>query len=161
MQATNARQQLLRVNWSPRRKRKTILSKAISNGQRESDMTQQIQNEQGRMIKPLQAVLFILALLVFIFTVVYRMVKSASFSYALATLVESLLIVAFVIFFGILLSYLIYFLYQRFGQGPRSRQVDNIFFYGSGYGESTCTPESGEIELAPKNEGKSSPDSEC
>jgi hypothetical protein len=32
-------------------------------------MTRQVHNQQGRMIKPLQSVLFISALLVFIFTV--------------------------------------------------------------------------------------------
>ena len=111
------------------------------------------------MIKPLQAVLFISALLVFIFTVVYRMVKSASFSHAMATLIESLLIVAFFIFLGILLSYLIYFIYQRFRHGSRRQQMYNMFDNRSGYEESACTPDSGQIDLAPDNEVESCPDS--
>jgi amino acid transporter len=61
-------------------------------------MTQQAHNQQGRMLNPFKTVLLISALLLFIFTVVYRMVKSASFSNAVATLVESLLIVFFFIF---------------------------------------------------------------
>jgi len=76
-------------------------------------MTRQVDDRQGRIINPLQVVLFFLALLVFIFTVVYRMVKSASFSNALATLIESLLILVFFIFLGILLAYLFYFIYQK------------------------------------------------
>jgi predicted membrane protein len=76
-------------------------------------MTRQVDDRQGRIINPLQVVLFFLALLVFIFTVVYRMVKSASFSNALATLIESLLILVFFILLGILLAYLFYFIYQK------------------------------------------------
>ncbi len=76
-------------------------------------MTRQVDDRQGRMIHPLQMVLFFLALLVFIFTVVYRMLKSASFSNALASLVESLLILVFFILLGILLAYLFYFIYQK------------------------------------------------
>ena len=111
------------------------------------------------MIKPLQAVIFISALLVFIFTVVYRMLKSASFSNAMATLVESLLIVSFFIFFGILLSYLIYFIYQRFRQGSRRQQMYSEFNFNSGSGESVCTPDPRKIDLAPDNEVDSCPDS--
>jgi len=122
-------------------------------------MTRQVCNQQGRMIKPLPAVLFISALLVFIFTVVYRMVKSASFSNAMATLVESLLIVSFFIFLGILLSYLIYFIYQRFRRGSRRQQMYHMFDNRSGYGESACTPDPGKIDLAPDNEVESCPDS--
>lgn len=122
-------------------------------------MTRQAHNQQGRMVKPLQAVLFISALLVFIFTVVYRMVKSASFSNAMATLVESLLIVAFFIFLGILLSYLIYFIYQRFRQGSRHQQMYNMFDNRSGSRESDCTPDPCKIDLAPDNEVESCPDS--
>ena len=122
-------------------------------------MTRQVRNQQGRMVKPLQAVLFISALLVFIFTVIYRMVKSASFSNAMATLIESLLIVAFFIFFGILLSYLIYFLYQKFRQGPRHQQMYNEFNFSSGSGESVCTPDPSKIDLAPDNEVDSCSDS--
>jgi positive regulator of sigma E activity len=93
------------------------------------------------MVKPLQAVLFLSALLVFIFTVVYRMIKSTSFSNAMATLVESLLIVTFFIFLGILLSYLIYFMYQRFRQGSRHQQMYNIFDARSDDGEAADTPD--------------------
>ena len=122
-------------------------------------MTPQVYNQQGRMVKPLQAVLFISALLVFIFTVVYRMLKSASFSIAMATLVESLLIVSFFIFLGILLSYLIYFLYQRFRHGSRHQQMYNMFDSWSDCGETACSPDPREIDLAPDNEVESCPDS--
>ena len=86
-------------------------------------MTRQAHTQKGRMLNPFKTVLLISALLMFVFTVVYRMVKSASFSNALATLVESLLIVFFFIFFGILLAYLLYFVYQKFRQGS-DRQHD-------------------------------------
>ena len=122
-------------------------------------MTRQVHNQQGRMVKPLQAVLFISALLVFIFTVVYRMVKSASFSNAMATLVESLLIVAFFIFLGILLSYLIYFIYQRFRQGSHHQQMYHMFDNRSGNEESASTTDPRKIDLAPDNEVESCPDS--
>ena len=111
------------------------------------------------MVKPLQAVIFISALLVFIFTVVYRMVKSASFSNAMATLIESLLIVSFFIFFGILLSYLVYFLYQRFRQGSRQQEVYNMFDNRNRDKESTCTPDARKIDIAPDNEVDPCPDS--
>ena len=80
-------------------------------------MMRQIDDRQGRMINPLQVGLLLTALLVFIFTVVCRMVKSASFSNALATLIESLLAVAFFILFGILVAYLCYFIYQKIFKG--------------------------------------------
>ena len=118
-------------------------------------MTRQAYNQQGRMVKPLQAVLFISALLVFIFTVVYRMLKSASFSNAMATLVESLLIVAFFIFLGILLSYLIYFIYQRFRHGSHQKQMYNMYDSRCDYGETSCTPDLHKIDLAPDNEVES------
>lgn len=122
-------------------------------------MTRQVHNQQGRMVKPLQSVLFISALLVFIFTVVYRMVKSASFSNAMATLVESLLIVAFFIFLGILLSYLIYFLYQRFRKGSSHQQMYNMFDNRFDYEESACAPDPRKMDLVPDNEVESCPDS--
>ena len=50
-------------------------------------MTRQVKNQQGRIINPLHSILFISAMLVFIFTVVYRMAKSESFSTAVAALV--------------------------------------------------------------------------
>ena len=122
-------------------------------------MTRQLHNRQGRMVKPLQAVLFISALLVFVFTVIYRMAKSASFSNAMATLVESLLIVAFFILLGILLSYLIYFIYQRFRQGSRHQQMYNMFDSRTGNGDSACAPDPGKMDLATDNEVESCPDS--
>ena len=86
-------------------------------------MIRQVCNRQGRTIKPLQAIIFFVAMLLFIFTVVYRMAKSDSFNNALAALVESLLIVAFFIFIGIVIAYLLYFIYERFHQGPNRRQT--------------------------------------
>lgn len=76
-------------------------------------MTRQVKNQQGRIINPLHTILFVSALLVFVFTVIYRMVKSESFSSAMAILVESLSIVSFFIFSGILLAYLFYFIHER------------------------------------------------
>ena len=90
-------------------------------------MTLQVHHQQGRINHPLQAILFFSALLVFIFTVAYRMIRSESFSQAIATLIESLLIVSFFIFFGILLAYLIYFIYERLHQEPRRKYGYNRF----------------------------------
>lgn len=90
-------------------------------------MMRQVDDRQGRMMNPLQAALFFLALLVFIFTVVYRMIKSASLSNALATLVESLLILAFFILLGILLAYLFYFICQKIHRGTRRLQSNHMF----------------------------------
>jgi predicted PurR-regulated permease PerM len=107
-------------------------------------MTRLVQKRQGRINHPLQATLFFSALLVFIFTVIYRMVKSESFSNAIAILVESLLIVSFFIFLGILLAYLIYFIHERIRQGSRRQQAK---------------PDPRTIEFAPDDEIESSPDS--
>jgi predicted PurR-regulated permease PerM len=90
-------------------------------------MTRQLQNRQGRIINPLHTILFFSALLVFIFTVVYRMVKSENFSTAMATLVESLLIVSFFIFLGIFLAYLFYFIHEKIHQGSRHKQLWDMF----------------------------------
>jgi predicted membrane protein len=90
-------------------------------------MMRQIDDRQGRMINRLQVVVFLSALLVFIFTVVYRMIKSASLSNALATLVESLLILAFFILLGILLAYLFYFIYQKIHKSTRRLQSNHMF----------------------------------
>ncbi|MEE9496922.1 MAG: hypothetical protein V3V39_10385 [Desulfobacterales bacterium] len=98
-------------------------------------MMRQAHTQQGRMLNPFKTVLFISALLMFVFTVVYRMVKSASFSNAVAALVESLLIVFFFIFLGILIAYLLYFIYQRFHQGSRRQQAYNMFDFSSGHKE--------------------------
>jgi predicted membrane protein len=118
-------------------------------------MTRQVDDRQGRMISPLQMILFFLALLVFIFTVVYRMVKSASFSNALATLVESLLILVFFILLGILLAYLFYFIYQKiFKETHRlpGRQMSD-----SRYGQDKAASKRGQsaTEIESKNEVES------
>lgn len=76
-------------------------------------MMRQVLNERGRILRPLQAILFFAAMLLFIFTVVYRMIKSDNFSTAVATLVESLLIVALFIFLGVVVAYLLYFIHER------------------------------------------------
>jgi predicted PurR-regulated permease PerM len=122
-------------------------------------MMRQVHNKQGRILNSFQTVVFISALLIFIFTVVYRMVKSASFSNAVATLVESLLIVVFFIFLGILLAYLLYFIYQRFRQGSRRQEAYNLFASGSGHGEPAAKSDPNAIEFAPDDEIESSPDS--
>ena len=122
-------------------------------------MMRQEHNRQGRILNPFQTVVFISALLIFIFTVGYRMVKSTSFSNAVATLVESLLIVVFFIFLGILLAYLLYFIYQRFRQGSRRQEAYNLFASGSSHGEPAAKRDPGTIEFAPDDEIESSPDS--
>jgi predicted PurR-regulated permease PerM len=122
-------------------------------------MTRQVQNRQGRINHPLQATLFFSALLVFIFTVIYRMVKSESFSNAIAALVESLLIVSFFIFLGILFAYLIYFIHERIRQGSRRQQTNNMFDFSSGHEEHAGKSDPRTIEFAPDDEIESSPDS--
>ena len=122
-------------------------------------MTRQVQNQQGRIINPLHTILFVSALLVFIFTVVYRMVKSESFSNAMATLVESLLIVSFFIFFGILLAYLFYFIHERIRQGSRRRQLWDMFVDPSARDESECKPDHNTLGIAPNDEVESQPKS--
>ena len=122
-------------------------------------MTRQAYNQPGRMLNPFKTVLFISALLMFVFTVVYRMVKSASFSNAVATLVESLLIVFFFIFLGILIAYLLYFIYQRFRQGPHRQQAYNLFDFHSDHQEPADEPDPGTVEFAPDDKIESSPDS--
>ena len=122
-------------------------------------MTWQAHNQQGRVLNPWKTVLFVSALLMFVFTVVYRMVKSASFSNAVAALVESLLIVFFFIFLGILLAYLLYFIYQRFHQGSGRRQAYNMFDSSSGHKEPAGKPDPETVEFGPDDEIESSPDS--
>jgi hypothetical protein len=90
-------------------------------------MTRQVHNRQGRITNPLHKILFVSALLVFIFTVVYRMARSENFSTAMATLVESLLIVSFFIFLGIFLAYLFYSIHERIRRGSRRRQLWDMF----------------------------------
>jgi predicted PurR-regulated permease PerM len=104
-------------------------------------MTRQVQNRQGRIINPLHTILFFSALLVFIFTVVYRMAKSENFSTAMATLVESLLIVSFFIFLGLFLAYLFYFIHERIRQGSRHQQLWDMFVDPSVDNASTGKPD--------------------
>jgi hypothetical protein len=115
-------------------------------------MTRQVQNRQGRIINPLHTILFVSALLVFIFTIVYRMVKSESFSSAMATLVESLLIVSFFIFFGILLAYLFYFIHERLRRGSGRQRLWDLFFDPSARDASECKPDSNTLEVKPNDE---------
>jgi predicted membrane protein len=113
-------------------------------------MTRQVQNPQGHVIKPLHATLFVLALLVFIVSVVYRMAKSESFNTAMATLFESLLIVSFVIFLGMLFAYLIYFLHERVQKGPHRLPLGD---------ETAGKPDPNMIGREPSDEVKSQPNS--
>ena len=122
-------------------------------------MTRQAHNPLGRMLNPFKTVLFISALLMFVFTVIYRMLKSASFSNAVATLVESLLIVFFFIFLGILGAYLLYFIYQRVRRESRRQRAHSMFDFHSDHQEPACKPDSGTLGFAPDDETKSSPDS--
>jgi len=118
-------------------------------------MTRLVQKRQGRKNHPLQATLFFSALLVFIFTVIYRMVKSESFSNAIAILVESLLIVSFFIFLGILFTYLIYFIHERIRQGSRRQQANNMFAFSSGHEEPAGKPDPNIMGLEPNDEVES------
>ena len=118
-------------------------------------MTRQVQNQQGRIINPLHTILFVSALLVFIFTVIYRMVKSESFSSAMATLVESLLIVSFFIFLGLLLAYIFYFVYEKIRQGSRQRQRRNMFVDPSTRDASECKPDPNTLGIKPNDEVES------
>ena len=120
-------------------------------------MTRQVQNRQGRIINPLHAILFVTALLVFVFTVIYRMAKSESFSTAVATLVESLLIVSLFTFFGILLAYLFYFIHERIHQGSSHQQLWDMLFYASARNESTGKSDLNRVELDPSDEDESRP----
>jgi predicted membrane protein len=122
-------------------------------------MTRQAHNHQGRVLNPWKTVLFVSALLMFLFTVVYRMLKSASFSNALAALVESLLIVFFFIFLGILLVYLLYFIYQKFRQESGRQKAYNMFDFSSGHEEPASKPDPNGVEFGPDDEIESSPDS--
>ncbi len=122
-------------------------------------MLRQVCNRQGRMIKPLQAIIFLAAMLLFIFTVVYRMVKSDSFSTALATLIESLLIVAFFIFIGIVSAYLLYFIYHRIRQGSNRHQMQRLFGEASADNNASGNPDGAEIALEAREKAESQPNS--
>jgi predicted membrane protein len=115
-------------------------------------MTRQVYSQQGRVLNPLQAVLFFSALLVFICTVVYRMLKSDSLSQAMAMLVESLLVVAFFIFLGVLLAYLLYFIFNRLHKKSRRRPAHNMFDSSTGRDKTACRPDHSLIEPGSKNE---------
>ena len=118
-------------------------------------MTRQVQNRQGRIINPLHTILFVSALLVFIFTVVYRMVKSENFSTAMAALIESLLTVSFFIFFGILLAYLFYFIHERIRQGSSRKQLWDWLVDPSTGDESASKPDPNTLGLETDDEVKS------
>ena len=122
-------------------------------------MMRQVDDRQGRMISPLQAVLFFLASLVFIFTVVYRMVKSASFSNALAIMVEYLLILVFFILLGILLAYLFYFIYKNILKGTHRLQSPNMLDSSPGRNKVASKLSHRPIELESKKEVESGQDS--
>ena len=115
-------------------------------------MTRQVQNRQGRIINPLHTILFVSALLVFIFTVVYRMARSENFSTAMATLVESLLIVSFFIFFGLFIAYLFYFIHERIRQGSRHRQLWDMFVDPSGRNAIAGKPHTDSLGLEQNDE---------
>ena len=104
----------------------------------------QVCNRRGHVVIPLRAVLFFAAMLLFIFTVVYRMVKSNSFSTAMATLIESLLTVAFFIFLGILIVYLLYFIHDRIRHGAKSDPVYGLFDTPTRDSSSACMPDGAE-----------------
>jgi len=122
-------------------------------------MMRQVQNRQGRIINPLHAILFVLALLVFLFTVIYRMVKSESFNIAMATLVESLLVVSLFVLIGTLFAYLIYFLHARIRKGPLRQHSGNMFVEGFAEDASECKPDSTAIGLEPDDKAKPQPHS--
>ena len=115
----------------------------------------QVNDRQGRMINPWQVILLFLALLAFIFTVVYRMVKSASFSNALAIMFEYLLVLVFFTLLGILLAYLFYFIYQNILKGTHHLQNPNMFDSGTGPYEVASKSDQRPIKLESKNEVES------
>ena len=119
----------------------------------------QVSNQQGRMLNPLQAILFFAAMLVFIFTVVYRMVKTKSFSAAVATLIESLLIVALFIFLGIVIAYLLYVLHERMHKGSSRRPVYPLPDDTSDDGPSDGDPDHANLKFDSHEKAESRPGS--
>ena len=110
-------------------------------------MMRQVCNRQGHLVNPLRAILFFAALLLFIFTVVFRMVESDSFSAAMAALIESILIVAFFIFLGIFIAYLLYVIHDKIHQGAtKSDQVYSMFDDPPANDKSACKPDPNKIE---------------
>ena len=118
-------------------------------------MVRQLGNRQGRMINPLQMVLFFSALLIFIFTVVYRMVKSASLNNALATLFESLLILALFILLGVLLAYFFYSIYQKIFKETHRLQSHPISNPSHGIDNTASKRDRNHSEPEPKNKVES------
>lgn len=122
-------------------------------------MTRQVQNRQGRIINPLHTILFASAVLVFVFTVVYRMTKSENLSTAMATLLESLLIVSFFIFLGILLAYLFYFIHEKMHHELRQQRLRNMFIDPSARNKSEGNPDTNGLGLEKNDEVESRPNS--
>jgi hypothetical protein len=87
------------------------------------------------------------------------MAKSESFSTAVAILVESLLIVSFFTFFGILLAYLFYFIHERIRQGSHHQQLWDMLFYPSARNESAGKPDPDSTGPDPNDEVESRPNS--
>ena len=83
------------------------------------------------------------------------MIKSASLSNALATLVESLLILAFFILIGILLAYLFYFIYQKIRRGTRHRHSNHMLDSSTFGDKTTLKREQSPIKFESKNEVES------
>ena len=112
-------------------------------------MMRQVCNQQGHLNIPLRKIVFFTAMLSFVFTVVYRMVKSDSFRAAMATLVESLLIVALFIFLGIIIAYLVYIIHGRFRRGAKSDPVSSLFGNPSADPDSPGRTDDAEIGFNP------------
>ena len=119
----------------------------------------QVYNRQGHLVKPLRAILLFAAMLLFIFTVVFRMVESDSFSTAMATLIESILIVAFFIFLGLFIAYFLYFIHDKIRQRARSNQIYSIFDDLSANDESACKPDRTDVERDLDEKAESRPHS--
>lgn len=119
----------------------------------------QVSSRQGRMMKPLQAILFFAAMLVFIFSVVYRMINSENFGAAVAVLLQSLLIVAFFIFLGIVSAYLLYFLHERIHTGSSRRPVYPLPDDSSGDDPSASQPDLANLRFDSDEKADSQPGS--
>ena len=122
-------------------------------------MMRQVYNRQGHLVKPLRAILLFAAMLLFIFTVVFRMVESDSFSTAMATLIESILIVAFFIFLGLFIAYFLYFIHDKIRQRARSKQIYSIFGDLSAKDVSACKPDRAEAKRDLGEKAESRPNS--
>ena len=129
------------------------------NGQWGNKMMRQVCNRQGHLVNPLRMILLFAAMLLFIFTVVFRMVESDSFSTAMAALIESILIVAFFIFLGLFIAYLLYFIHDVIRQRARSNQIYSMFDDLSAKDKSACKPDHTEVErnLDEKAESRPNP----